>query len=119
MKQKASLTLMELLVMVLVFALAAAVCLRCFGAAALLHRETALRDRAVLLAQNAAEAVKATGDPEAAAALMAQLPEEEGLRLDIQKQPSGIPGLGQALVEVHGEDALLFHLTVCWQEVAE
>lgn len=119
MKSRASLTLMELLVMILVFSLAAAVCLRCFGAAAQLRRETALRDRAVVLAQNGAEAVKAAGgDLEKAALLLEKIPEEEGLTLEMQKQSSGIPGLGQALVQVTGEDGILFHLTVSWQEVA-
>lgn len=119
MKSKASLTLMELLVMVLVFSLAAALCLQCFAAAALLRRETARLDRAVLLAQNGAEIVKAAGgDPEATESLLAQLPEEEGLTLEIQKQPSSIPGLGQALVQVREEETVVFCLTVSWQEVA-
>ena len=65
MKHRASLTLMELLVMVLVFALAAAVCLRCFAAAAVTARETDLQTRAALLAQNGAEILKASaGDLE-------------------------------------------------------
>ena len=120
MKSKVTLQLMEQLVMLLVFSLAAALCLQCFAAAAAIRRETALRDRAVLLAQNGAEAVKAAaGDPEKTALLLAQIPEEEGLTLEIQKQSSGIPGLGQALVQVSTEAESLFCLTVSWQEVAE
>ena len=47
MKNKTSLVLMELLVMVLRFALAAAGCLRCFAWAKLSSREIALRDQPV------------------------------------------------------------------------
>ena len=58
MRNKTFLVLMEQLVMILVFALAAALCLQAFAFA----RRTALRheqrDRAVLEAQNAAEAMK-------------------------------------------------------------
>ena len=61
MENKASFTLMELLIMVLVFSLAAAGCLRCFVWAKLTSEETAEFDRAVVLAQNTAEALKSTG----------------------------------------------------------
>ena len=43
MKNRTSLLLMEQLVMVLVFAIAAAVCLRLFGAAWQINRQTELR----------------------------------------------------------------------------
>ena len=61
MKQKTSLLLMEQLVMILVFALAAALCLQIFAKADAISQETARRDRAVVLARNAAELLKATG----------------------------------------------------------
>lgn len=126
MKHKASLTLMELLVMVLVFSLAAAACLGCFAGAAAIHRETERLDRAVLLAQNGAEALKAAGgDLEAAAQSLGGSIEKDTLtvhtgelRLSVQRQPSGIPGLGQALAEVWDGEGSLFRLTVRWQEVA-
>ena len=59
MGRRASLTLMELLVIVLVFALCAALCLRVFVAADGISQENHLRDEATLLAQNTAEALKA------------------------------------------------------------
>ena len=49
MKNKTSLLLMEQLVMVLVFALAAALCLTVFVKADQISRETVRRDEAVLL----------------------------------------------------------------------
>ena len=50
MKSKAPLALMEQIIMVLVFALAAALCLRTFALSDRMSREGELRDGAVLLA---------------------------------------------------------------------
>ena len=52
MKNKTSLAMMELLVMVLVFALAAALCLGIFAKTDKMSQQTELRDGAVLMAQN-------------------------------------------------------------------
>ena len=59
MKSKATLFLMEQLVMILVFALAAALCLGVFARADAMSRQLARRDEAVILARNAAELLKA------------------------------------------------------------
>lgn len=61
MRSKATLTLMEQTVMLLVFALAAALCVRIFVYADQTSRRYEARDRAVLEAQNAAEALKRFG----------------------------------------------------------
>ena len=58
MKSKASLVLMEQLVMLLVFALAAALCLRMFVLSDRKSLDFEARDYAVLEVQNAAETVK-------------------------------------------------------------
>lgn len=110
MKQKASLILMEQLVMILVFALCAALCLQAFAEADRISRETARRDEAVLLAQNTAESLKA-GCPIPSA--------PEHLTLTVNPLPSGIPGLKKAEISVFdGEKGnLLFCLTVGYQEV--
>ena len=60
MKSKAPLTLLELMLMLLVFALAAAVCLRAFVLADRMVKESDIRDGACLQAQNAAETLKYT-----------------------------------------------------------
>ena len=58
MRSKAPLVLMEQIVMVLVFALTAALCLRMFVLSGQLSRKYAATDRAVTEAQNAAEWLK-------------------------------------------------------------
>jgi len=61
MRSKAPLTLMEQVMMVLVFALAAALCVQVFVFSGQTSRRNEARDRAVLEAQNAAETLKAIG----------------------------------------------------------
>ena len=61
MKNKATLVLIEQIVMLLVFALAAAICMRVFAASNEMSRAYEATDRAVLAAQNAAELIKADG----------------------------------------------------------
>ena len=58
MRSKAPLVLMEQLVMVLVFALAAALCVQVFVLSDQTSRSHEARDRAVVAAQNAAENLK-------------------------------------------------------------
>lgn len=129
MKSKTPLALMEQLVMVLVFALAAALCVSCFVAADRLSQRNAMEDRAVLAAQNAAETIKrCQGDYEQAAALLdgtwaegvLAVHTEEDFSVFIVPEDSGDPLLGQARVEVFsdGDDAKLVELTVAWQEVS-
>lgn len=115
MKNKSSLLLMEQLVMVLVFALAAALCLTAFVKADQISRETVRRDEAVLLAQNAAQVLKATsGDVELAM--------EEAAASDYRVEIERIDThdlLGQAEIRVWQEEKLVFTLRTGWQEVAE
>lgn len=140
MKNRASLALMEQLVMVLVFALAASVCLRCFIRADQTAAEIGARDRAVCLAQNGAEALKAChGSLEETARLLGgavsgqrltvsydenwdptENAAETAYRLEIQTEASQTPGLGQAEVRVVPADETgepLFFLKTAWQEV--
>jgi len=72
MKQsKAPLALMEQIVMLLVFALAATLCLQAFVHSDADSRRSEARDRAALLCQSAAEAIRYTGgDWEAAAEIL-------------------------------------------------
>lgn len=115
MKNKASLALMELLIMVLVFTLAATGCIRCFVWAKLTSEEISLRDRAVTLAANTAEAMKISGGN--AENALALVPEEEGLNVVIIPLPPGIPGLGEAEITVQSASGeVLFFLTAAWQE---
>lgn len=126
MSRRASLTLMELLVMVLVFSLAAAVCLRSFAAAAVTARETERQTRAALLAQNGAEVVKAAAGnlEEAAQALGAEASEDslqlqqEELNLIITREDSGRRGLGRGRVQVEAGGKPVVSFPICWQEVS-
>lgn len=139
MKSKAPLVMMEQMVMILVFALAAALCLQAFVLSDRMSEESQARDTAVVLCQDAAEVLRDSGgDMAAAAALLgAGQYEEDSLMVDYDKgwgkaqgsmrytlgasrQESGVPGLGSATVWVRGEaeDKELFRLNVSWQEVA-
>lgn len=125
MKNRTSLLLMEQLVMVLAFAIAAAVCLRLFGAAWQINRQTELRSEAAVLAQNGAEAVKGCqGDLEKAGMILdgetngGVLTVSDGeLVMQIIRLPDSIPGLGQGEIRVMQEQEELFFLAVSWQEV--
>ena len=130
MKSKAPLALMEMLVMILVFALAAALCLNIFVLADRRSETNAARDRAVLAAQTAAETVKSCGgDMERAARLLngrwadgtLSIPTNDMFTLSVTPVRSETPLLGTALVEarLHDGDTSLIQLTVAWQEVAE
>lgn len=115
MKSKASLFLMEQLVMVLVFALAAALCMSIFVRANEISSETARRDEAVIIAQNAAQILKNTGDPE----LTQQRVDSGEFMLEIQKENSEFPGLCQAKIIVFYESQEVFSLRTGWQEVGQ
>ena len=113
MKSKATLFLMEQLVMVLVFALAAALCLGIFSRGAEISKQTAFRDEAVVLARNAAELLKQTGDPQ-------QVRQQLGggaFLLEIQEVDTEISGFCRAEIVVSFENEEVFSLRTGWQEV--
>ena len=112
MRSRAPLALMEQLVMALVFALAAAICLQVFVRADQLSRRNALRDEAVLAVQNTAEQLKRAHG--------AYRPEETDgdWTLTVTPVESGQPLLGAAEVSVSDDEGELFCLRVEWQEAA-
>ena len=112
MKRKSSLLLMEQLIMVLTFALAAALCLGAFAGAGNLSQKARDLDTAVILAQNAAEVLKESRGDTSRAQSLAQPP----YRLEIERADA-VSGLAQADIRVFLEDALLFSITAGWQEV--
>ena len=139
MKSKAPLALMEQLVMVLVFALAAALCLQVFVLSDRMSRQNEARDHAVVAVQNAAETIKSCGgDFAESAALCGGTWQEErwllGYDADwapveasacaylVQATPRDTEDLllGSAVVAAYEADGTeLFAVTVYWQEVAE
>ena len=114
MRSKASLFLMEQLVMLLVFALAAALCLGVFVRADHISEETQQRDQAEILACNAAELLKSIGDPEK----VLELVETGEFTLKILEENSGIVGMGQATIVISRDHTEVFSLQTGWQEVA-
>ena len=142
MRSKAPLALMEQMVMIAVFALAAALCIQAFVHSDQASRRSEARDRAVELCQWTAEAVRASGGALADAAVLAaggQPTETEtgwtvdydadwtavtgggAYRLTVERLATEQAGLGLAQVRVtalDGTDEALFSLEVAWQEVS-
>ena len=89
MKNKSSLTLLELLIMIMVFALAAALCLRAFVFSGKISRQDEAVSLAERRAQAAAEVLKASrGDVEKAAEILGG--ETAGdFQLTVQYDPEG------------------------------
>jgi hypothetical protein len=128
---------MEQLIMVLVFALAAALCVQIFVFSGQSSRRNEARDRACVAAQNAAELLKSgdgdTADHLSSAARQLGGSYEQGVlwvdysadwepvaqggsyRLTAQGKPSGVPGLAAADVSVTDGDDVLFQIEVAWQ----
>lgn len=145
MRSKAPLALIEQTVMALVFALAAALCLRAFVWSDTASLRSQARDQAVLKAQTAAEVIKGSdGDTAqrlsaAAASLDGSYeqglfwvdydedwqpdPQADAYRLTAQGVASQVPGLGKAVISVVSDGSaglepdVLFQLEIAWQEV--
>ncbi len=132
MKNKGILTLIELTVMLAVFALAAALCLQAFAQTDRISRQAEATDRAVSLAQNAAELLQnAHGDIIALTAYYGGITTEDGwqLSLDQSWQPTAEAARYFLTVTVTGNQAQLrvtessapemplIEFSVGWQEV--
>lgn len=137
MKSKAPLILMEQMAMLLVFALAAALCLQAFVKSDSISSRARDRDKAVTLAQTVAETVRSMGgSPEQAIPAAAEklgypggqptleqsfdeawsaVEGEGAYRLEVQGTPTGVEGLNAALVRVWAEEDLLFSVEIAWQ----
>ena len=139
MKSKAPLLMMEQMVMLLVFALAAALCLQAFVKSDELSQRSQRRDEAVTAAQSAAEIVRhCQGDLDRSAALLGAERhggDSDGLlvaydqdwniaqgtmryHLGVVLEDSGVDGLGKGHVSMTEADngETLFELDVAWQE---
>jgi len=138
MKNKAPLPLMEQLIMVLVFALTAALCLQGFSLADRMSRRHEAREKAVVMAQNAAETLKAcSGDFEAACTILGGSHEENAWSIPYDASGKlladsenavfmvhAIPTasdhdlLGTARIQVLYAEKNIFEITIAWQEVS-
>ncbi|MCI9263717.1 MAG: hypothetical protein HFF06_04010 [Oscillospiraceae bacterium] len=145
MRSKAPLALMEQMVMLLVFALAAALCLQAFVLSDKLSRREEARSRAAQVCQSAAEAIRHSGGTgeealsggaeilgaEYSDGLLQQTYDRDwepvagtawaqadpAYRLTAVAEDGGQLGLGLAQVKVYDveEEELLFQLEVAWQ----
>ena len=137
MRSKAPLALMEQAVMVLVFALAAVLCLRVFVRSDIDSKNGTARDRAAEAAQSAAEVLKHEGGPDQESADILGGEYEDGIItvnydgdwertednpryiLTAVKKDSGEELLGLADIQVKESDGkILFELSVGWQKGA-
>ncbi len=112
MQNKASLSLMELLVMILVFSLAAALCLGVFARAQQISQDTARRETGAQIAQNGAELLK-SGEA------LEKLSLPDGYSVEFIPQETDLPGLSLGAVEVQFEEMPVFSVQVAWQEGIE
>ena len=139
MKNKAPLALMEQLIMILVFALASALCLRLFVYSDQVSVTGAARDQAAAVVQNAAEALKLNGGSmESLAGLLGGEADADGWRMSYDSSwqetdekrlafiaeakitEDHIPLMGSAEVSASTADGKpLFQVTVCWQEESD
>lgn len=137
-KSKSTLALMEQAIMILVFAVAATLCVQAFVRSDTYSKELDRRDRAVNLCQTVAETVKAKqGDVETVAARLKAtvsdgkmflyynkkwepVPEQEATYMLCLEETgrNGYVTVAQVRVTVKKSDEEVFSLPVSWQEVA-
>ena len=112
MHRKVTLSMMELLIMVLVFSLCAALSMQAFATSHRISAQQNLREEAVILAQNEAESIQAQGGIKEG-----YIREESGFTVSVTPLDTGLAALGKAVVAVSAENTV-FTLNVSWQEVA-
>ena len=119
MKSKAPLALIELVIMILIFALAAGLCLKAFFWSHQQSEQIALRDEAALAVQNAAELIKSSkGDMTVIESL--KTADTNGFALQTEVLDVNTAGLGSALITAAtSEGKEIFALQVFWQEPHE
>ena len=112
MKNKSTLSLIEQMIAGIIFAVAAAICLKVFAFSDAVSRDGNERSEAIICAQNAAEVLKDShGDVEKALEAAADGKTACAIRL----LESGSEYLGKAEIIV-GDEGEQTRLTVCWQE---
>lgn len=137
MKSKTPLALIELVIMILIFSLTAALCLRAFVWSDQISSQSAVRDQAVIQVQTAAETIKAcSGNLDDAAAILGAQASADGQSLTIpgqdfvltaEKRAINTRGLGCAFLSAapapYSDAAAsplsepIYTLEIFWQEV--
>ena len=125
MKNKTILPLLEQMIMILIFALAAAFCLQGFAAASRISKRQAVLTEAVVDVQNTAEILKSShGDYELAADLLQGVWVDDQLQIQTdaytviaQEAEEESYFLASSNIQVCYEDEILYSIIVSWQEV--
>lgn len=125
MKNKTFLPLIEQMIMILIFALAAAFCLQGFASADRLSKRQAVLTEAVVTVQNTAEILKSShGDYDLAAELLTGTVTDTGLQIQTEDYTltatateEQLDSLASAKIKVLYKTETLYELTVSWQEV--
>lgn len=128
MRSRTPLVLMEQMVMLLVFALAAALCLQVFVRSDNISKDEESLCRAAFLCQSSAEVIRGCGgDTDAALAEAAEkldgafengilyMEPEDGFCLRAEGVPSGTKGLNRVLVTAERDGEKIFEISVAWQ----
>ena len=114
MTSKTTLSLIEQVIMVLIFSIATAICLNIFVYSNNLSKSNELKDEAVSAAVNAAEILKNThGDISKAEASS----NSDNFSLTVKPVDSGSKFLGKAKIYVLNDGDTIYTLEVSWQEV--
>lgn len=128
MKSKTPLVLVEQIIMILIFAVSAAICLKSFVYSEKLSENVQSQDNAILCVSNVAEVIKnSSGDFNQASAkfggeiengvLQINFSEfENTVEVKARKKDSGIPRLGKAEVIAFIKSEEKAVIEICWQE---
>ncbi len=119
MRNKTSLSLIELLIMLFVFIFATALCLCIFVKSDKMTEKSEARDHAVLIARNAAELLEeSSGDVNKVLDILSTYADQGDLSLEIKKNDAE-GYLGTAKISVMYKREQIFSLNAAWQEVSE
>lgn len=125
MKNKAPLALIEQTIMLLVLAVAAALCVQVFLEAHLTAKEIHLHDLSLQQMENTAACLQASrGDLEKTAAIVGGTVENgrltlsyDGYTITVERLPDSLPLLGSARLTATWDGKHLSQMEVSWQEV--
>lgn len=124
MKNRTTLLLMEQIIMVLIFALCAALCLKVFSYSDSVSLKTKASSEAALVLQTTAEKIKMDNGTDNKIIYYDvnwnETDEDSKVyQVEIKVLESEIKYLGKANLQASDKNGVLFELPVCWQEVAD
>ncbi len=119
MKSKSTLMLIEISVMLFVFALAAAVCLKGFSLANSISKQSEILDDAVIIANNACAILKHTsGDIDSVIESYDEKEYDDSFSLKVTPLDSEYEYLSKAKIDVEYDGDVVFTVDTAWQKEA-